>query len=175
MSEQEKEQSITKIGRGMWVVAWGIGMVLLTLFFADLESGWQNPNEQVESRRLDDYSEVVLQRNRYGHYVASGLINNKPVIFLLDTGASHVAVPKNLARELGLPFGREYKTMTANGIGRSYATRIDSLSLGDISFRDVQGGITENMPGEQVLLGMSALKHIEFTQRGDTLILRQYH
>lgn len=173
MSEQE--QSISKMGRGMWYIAWGIGLILLALFFADIEQGWQNPNEEVRSLQAEGYSEVILQRNRYGHYVASGFINNKPVTFLLDTGASHVAVPKNLAREIGLPFGPEYKTMTANGIGRSFATRIESLSLGDISFRDVRGGITDNMPGEQVLLGMSALKQLEFTQRGDTLILRQYH
>lgn len=173
MSEQE--QSISKMGRGMWYIAWGIGLVFLALFFADIEQGWQNPNEEVKSVRANGYSEVILQRNRYGHYVASGFINNKPVTFLLDTGASHVAVPKKVAREIGLPFGPEYKTMTANGIGRSFATRIESLSLGDISFRDVRGGITDNMPGEQVLLGMSALKQLEFTQRGDTLILRQYH
>lgn len=173
MSEQE--QSISKMGRGMWYIAWGIGLVFLALFFADIEQGWQNPNEEVKSVRANGYSEVILQRNRYGHYVASGFINNKPVTFLLDTGASHVAVPKKVAREIGLPFGPEYKIMTANGIGRSFATRIESLSLGDISFRDVRGGITDNMPGEQVLLGMSALKQLEFTQRGDTLILRQYH
>jgi aspartyl protease family protein len=163
------------MGRGMWFLAWGIGLVLLTLFFAEVEYGWENPNQQVESHRFDNYSEVVLKRNRYGHYVASGTINHQPVTFLLDTGASHVAVPQNVARRLGLSKGAEFRTMTANGVGRSYATRIDHLTIGDIVFRDISGGIAENMPGDEVLLGMSVLKRIEFTQRGDTLILRQYH
>ena len=46
--------------------------------------------------------------------------------------------------------------------------------MGDIELRDVQAGIAPGMGIEEVLLGMSFLKHIEFTQRGNTLILRQY-
>jgi aspartyl protease family protein len=169
------EPSLTKMGRGMWFLAWGLVLLLLTLYFADLEQSWQNPNQQLESRRLENYTEVVLKRNRYGHYVTSGTINHRPVTFLLDTGATQVAVPMPLAQQLGLPKGAEFRTMTANGIGRSFATRIEHLTIGDIEFRDIPAGIAENMPGDEVLLGMSVLKHIEFTQRGDTLILRQYH
>ena len=56
----------------------------------------------------------------------------------------------------------------------SYAATLDRVSVGEIELRDVWAGITPTLQTDQVLLGMTFLKHIEFTQRGDTLILRQY-
>jgi aspartyl protease family protein len=50
---------------------------------------------------------------------------------------------------------------------------LDSVSVGDIELRGVRAGITPGLKTDEVLLGMSFLKHIEFTQRGDMLILRQ--
>lgn len=56
---------------------------------------------------------------------------------------------------------------------RAGRTRLDSLQLGDIVLRDVRALVVPGLGGEQVLLGMSALKQLEFTQRGGTLLLRQ--
>jgi aspartyl protease family protein len=93
---------------------------------------------------------------------------------MLDTGATGVAVPAPVAERLGLARGQRYRAQTANGVAVGYATRLDSVSVGEIELRDVQAGITPGLQMDQVLLGMSFLKHIEFTQRGDRLILRQY-
>jgi aspartyl protease family protein len=54
-----------------------------------------------------------------------------------------------------------------------YRTRLDRLQLGDIVLRDVRALVAPGLGDEQVLLGMSALKKLEFTQRGGTLLLRQ--
>ena len=62
---------------------------------------------------------------------------------------------------------------TANGTARGWRTAIDSLQLGDIQLHQVAAIIVPNMDGEHVLLGMSALKKLEFTQRDGTLVLRQ--
>ena len=78
-----------------------------------------------------------------------------------------------VAERLGLRRGRAFSTQTANGISTSYAARLQQVSVGDITLQDVSAGITPGLQTDQVLLGMSFLKHIEFTQRGDTLILRQ--
>jgi len=117
--------------------------------------------------------ELTLQRNRFGHYVASGNINDTPVVFLLDTGASDVSVPENLARQIGLKRGRPMMYQTANGTITVFATRLDKVDLGGIVLRQVRASINPNMQGNEVLLGMSFLKHLEFSQRGNTLVLRQ--
>lgn len=158
----------------MQAIAWLIFMVLLVFFFNDLLGKRENPNQSVATQyHQDGVREVVLQRNRAGHYVASGAINGQPVVFMLDTGATGVAIPASVASRIGIPRGQPFPTRTANGVATSYAAVLDSVSVGDIQLRNVRAGITPGLTSEQVLLGMSFLRHIEFTQRGNTLILRQ--
>ena len=64
---------------------------------------------------------------------------------------------------------------TANGVIETYATRLASVSIGDIGIRDVRASINPYMPGEQILLGMSFLKNLELRQQGDRLTIRQQH
>lgn len=161
------------MGLAMQVLAWVALIVLGVFFFGDLLDKQFNPNQSLQTSYGEGVKEVVLQRNKYGHYVTSGEINGQPVTFLLDTGATGVAIPEELARQLGLRRGRAFATQTANGITTSYAARLENVSVGGISLQNVQAGITPGLQTDQVLLGMSFLKHIEFTQRGDTLILRQ--
>jgi len=68
--------------------AWILALVLLMAYFNYFMEKEQNPNQSVYSR-VDEsgVTEVVLKRNRYGHYVTSGKINGVDVRFLLDTGA----------------------------------------------------------------------------------------
>lgn len=156
---------------GMWIVVLG----LMTLFFQNWQEKQHNPNQRANLISADDGShELVLQRNRYGHYVASGRINQQPVVFLLDTGASDISVPEGLARQIGLTRGPAMQYQTANGMITVYATTLAEVDLGGIVLQQVRASINPNMQGNEVLLGMSFLKHLEFTQRGDTLTLRQY-
>ncbi|MEX5354424.1 TIGR02281 family clan AA aspartic protease, partial [Pseudomonas juntendi] len=62
---------------------------------------------------------------------------------------------------------------TANGRATGWRTRLDRLQLGDIRLSGVAALIVPGMDGDEVLLGMSALKQLEFTQRDGTLVLRQ--
>ena len=153
-----------------WVVLLGLGL----FFFSDLIGKQRNPNQSVQSRYGEDgVREIVLQRNKFGHYVTNGMINGQPVTFMLDTGATGVAVPEAMANRLRLPRGVAFPTQTANGMATSYAVTLDSVSVGSIQLRDIPAGIAPGLHSEEALLGMSFLKHIEFTQAGDTLILRQ--
>ena len=164
-----------RMGTTMQALAWIVFMGLLVAYFSDLLQDRHNPNRTLETRFGDGgVREVVLQRNRAGHYVTSGEINGQPVVFMLDTGATGVAIPDHVARRIGIPRGRPVQTQTANGIATSYAARLDSVSVGGIELNDVAAGITPGLRTEEVLLGMSFLRYIEFSQRGDTLILRQY-
>ena len=159
----------------MMILAWLVFLGLGILFFGDVLEKQFNPNQRLDTQYSKaGMREVVLQRNKFGHYVTSGTINGQPVTFMLDTGATGVAIPEAIARKLDIPRGRPYRTQTANGISTSYAASLDSVAVGEIELRDVQAGIAPGLAMDQILLGMTFLKHIEFTQRGDTLILRQY-
>lgn len=167
------EQHPSKIGKTMVVLAWVCALGVLTLLFNSWLGKQQNPNQQINSRQLADKTrEVILERNRYGHYVATGYINGQEVELLLDTGATTVSIPQTLARKLGLKKGPAIETSTANGNITTYVTALNKVQLGDIVLHNVAAGI--NPYSKHILLGMSFLKQLEFTQRGNQLILKQY-
>lgn len=157
------------LGRGMALAA---SLVLLGLLYAFFDARLQAQNEPNRALMVAPGSELVLKRGRDGHYVFPGTINGQPVKFLLDTGATLVSVPAHLAQRLGLEAGAPMRAVTANGTVTTRATRVDALAFGPFEVRDVPASLNPGMGGEQVLLGMSVLKHLEFTQRGDTLLLR---
>ncbi|MGI9304709.1 MAG: retropepsin-like aspartic protease family protein [Gammaproteobacteria bacterium] len=160
------------IGKAMIYASWALGIGLLTVYFNAWLDQQRNPNQSVQTMIRDGAPEVVLQRNRYGHYYAIGEINGRPVEFLLDTGATDVAVPAGIAERLQLDRGRSISVRTANGTATAYLSRLDSVSLGGITLSNVRANITPGIGGDEVLLGMSFLRHLEFTQRGDQLILK---
>ncbi|OHE61701.1 MAG: aspartyl protease [Thiobacillus sp. GWE1_62_9] len=153
----------------MALVASLLMLGMFYLYFDNSLEARNNPNRQLQ---IAPGSELVLQRSRDGHYVFPGTINGRPVSFLLDTGATLVSVPAHLAGELGLEAGAQQRSITANGTVVTRATRGDALAFGPFDLRGVPASLNPGMAGDQVLLGMSVLKHLEFTQRGDTLILR---
>lgn len=162
-----------RIAKGMVYATWILVLVMLTWGFSLWFDAQRNPNQRVNSAVVDGATQIVLERNRYGHYNVTGRINDQPVEFMLDTGATWVAIPARLADRLGLKRGHQTQVRTANGIAPAYVTDLESVRLGDIEVRDVRAHITPGMEGEEVLLGMSVLKNLEFTQRGNTLTLRQ--
>lgn len=157
----------------MVYVAWILALGLLTWGFSQWFEAQRNPNQRVSSTVVAGGTQIVLERNRQGHYNASGSINGQPVEFLLDTGATLVAVPARLAERLSLVRGHQTQVRTANGTAVVYATRLTSVRLGDIELRDVRAHISSGMDGDEVLLGMSVLKNLEFSQRGNRLTLTQ--
>ena len=153
-------------------MALAASLLMLGMFYLYFDSSLQarnNPNRQLQ---IAPGAELVLKRSHDGHYVFPGAINGQPVTFLLDTGATLVSVPAHLAGELGLKAGAYQQAITANGTVTTRATRLDVLAFGPFRLRGVPASLNPGIRGDQVLLGMSALKHLEFTQRGDTLVLR---
>ena len=154
-------------------LGWIIGVSMLTLMFNKVIDYQENPNQSVNSVTKDAYQELQLQRNRYGHYLFNGQINGHEVTFLVDTGATTTSIPAHLQDTLGLKKGHAFKVQTANGAATAYATRLQSLQLGDMQFEDIRASLNPGMHGDEVLLGMNVLKNLELIQRGDTLILRR--
>jgi aspartyl protease family protein len=165
-------RSVTARGSGLWLmfVVWLAVFGGVYAWFHDWDAAQVNPNPAASMPNAGD--EVTLQRNRSGHYVADGTINGTAVTFMLDTGATQVALPMRTARALGLALGEAVQLRTANGDTVGYRTRLERVRLGPIELRGVAAVATDGMDGEVVLLGMSFLKRVEFAQRGDRLTLR---
>lgn len=113
---------------------------------------------------------VILQQDRSGHYFAEGTINNQPLVFLVDTGATDVAISESAARDLGLKFGPRIRVQTAAGPVGAWVTRVDSVTVGGLRLENVRATITPGL-GNKALLGMSFLKHFSITQQDERLIL----
>ena len=171
---EEENKYPQKLGTKMVVLAWVVFLGLLTLLFGGFLDRQFNPNREVSSRKSSGDVEIVLEQNQRGHYVASALINHVGVDVMLDTGASSVSIPEHLAAGMQLQYGPEMMVATANGDIPVYATRLKEVRLGDIVLHDVRADINPYMEDDYVLLGMSFLRQLEFTQRGKQLILRQY-
>jgi len=173
-STAQSSSSETKgFGIAMLIIAMLMGLGLLTQFFQHALDKQYNPNQTISSSQIsNDYIEISLKRNRAGHYVGTGRINGNKSVFLLDTGATYVAIPEHLSDKLGLKKGRQIHLSTANGRTIGYQTNIAQLTLGNIQLANIQAIITPNL--EEILLGMSVLKQLEFTQRGNKLTIRQY-
>lgn len=164
-----------RIGQGMLIISFVLGLIILSYFFQGQLQRQINPNQNPRMMELDSgIREVVLRQNRQGHYVASGTINDVPVVFLLDTGATDVAIPESVASAAGLERGSASRASTANGTVTVYSTRVTELAIGNIVLEGVNASITPSMGGNTILLGMSALRQIEFSQRGEVLTLRHY-
>ncbi|WP_016955495.1 TIGR02281 family clan AA aspartic protease [Catenovulum agarivorans] len=165
-----------KTGKWMNYAAWIIAFFLLTYWFEGYLNKKENPNQNPSSHYTGQGAiEVELTRNRQGHYVTNGRINSRIVTFLLDTGATHVSIPEHIAQGLGLRYGESFPVGTANGTVTVYSTNIERLEIGDITLTNVRANINPHMQQDSILLGMSALKRIEFSQRGNILTLRQYN
>ena len=175
MSDQDPHAAEQRrLGGWMYIGFWILLLGFMVMFFNRWLEHERNPNQQLALRTGENGVHVVeLKRNRMGHYHVTGSINGHTVEFMLDTGATDIAIPASVAEEIGLQrYGREAFN-TANGVAYGYATRLDQVRVGDITLQDLAASINPNMTDDVVLLGMSFLKRIEFTQRGDTLILRQ--
>lgn len=119
----------------------------------------------------DTSVKVTFNRDRGGNYVGLGMINQKNVKLLADTGASIVVVPERIAKQIGLKSGRPMQFRTAGGLITHYATTLDSLSIGPIQIRDVEAVINPSMQEDFALLGMNVLALLHMTQQDGSLIL----
>lgn len=171
MSDSDSTQ---QLGRYFVWIAWVFVFGLLIFVFQDYLDNQYNPNTSPEySINNEGVAEVVLEQNRQGHYLVNGEINGYSVTFLLDTGATQVSIPEHVARKLNLTLYGQYPVSTANGTVMVRQTKIERLQFGNIVLNNVDAHINPGMQSDEILLGMSALKRVEFSQRGNRLILKE--
>ena len=119
-----------------------------------------------------DRQSTVLAADGRGHFISEGSINGKPVRFVVDTGATVVALPASEAVRLGIDYrkGRPGTTRTAGGVVPVYRVTFDTVKIGGIELHAVDGLVIEQ--GLDIaLLGMSFLSRVEMKNEGQTMTL----
>ena len=122
-------------------------------------------------------SSVTLTADERGHYQTLGQVNGGTVQFLVDTGATSIALPSADARRLGINYlnGQRGFTQTANGRAVAYRITLDTVKVGDITLHAVEAVVLEGDGLKIALLGMSFLNRTEMKRDGQALtLIRRY-
>lgn len=145
------------LGAGLW------------LFF----DWWQARERVALQPYTNSAGELVIPRSPDGHFYISGEVNHEPVEFIVDTGASHVAVSDDIAQAAGLPGGQPITISTANGLRQGRLVRSVPVQAGGLSRNDVSVSTGLLMSDHrQSLLGQSFLRHFDVRIEQDHMLLR---
>ncbi|MBV1910829.1 MAG: TIGR02281 family clan AA aspartic protease [Kangiellaceae bacterium] len=117
---------------------------------------------------------IRIPRDNTGMYRTAGTINGVPVYFLVDTGASQVAMNEATARKVGLQYklyGQKVGVSTAAGRSHAWAVKLKSVSVGGMEIKQVDGMVVKGVGPNEVLLGMSFLRQLKLQDDGQLLKL----
>ncbi len=119
--------------------------------------------------------EIRVSPNRLGQYYVPGQINGQPVSFMVDTGASMVAISQRQAQQLGLPYrqGELGSVVTAQGQTQAYYFYLESVEVGGMRAEYVQAAVIEGDYPVDILLGMSFLSQVRLEHDGSILLLQE--
>jgi aspartyl protease family protein len=116
---------------------------------------------------------ATLYGNNDGHFVGEGYINGSPFRFLVDTGATTVAMSSTEARRLGLNYinGQVGAASTAGGMVKAYRVGLNSVKIGNIVLHQVDAMVLEGDSPSIVLLGMTVLNRVQMERDGLVMTL----
>jgi len=129
----------------------------------ELSSGFAEPERK----------QLSIAKGQGGHYWIAGSINGQSVQFLVDTGATSVAINENQARRLGIDYrvdGRQIVVGTASGTAKAWKVHLNSVKVGAIDVMGVEAVVVEGASPTEALLGMSFLGRVSW--REDQGVLR---
>jgi len=117
---------------------------------------------------------IVLPVSSGGHFMTQGAINGRTVSFMLDTGATSVAMSEADAQRIGLDYtkGQPVRINTANGVAPGYRVRLNSVRIGDVEVFDVDG-IVSQQPMPFILLGNSFISRFSMRRDADQMVLEK--
>lgn len=121
-------------------------------------------------------TEERIARDRMGMYHSQGSINGSALKFLIDTGATLIALNGSQARRLGIDFKKQGKPIpisTASGNTVGYLVTLDRVKVGGIELHNVEASVLDGSEPAEALLGMSFLGRLEMSNEGGVLRLRK--
>ncbi|KTD43715.1 retropepsin-like aspartic protease family protein [Legionella quateirensis] len=160
------DDQYARAGRVMFLLVWIILFAGLFVFFYYYDKS--DSTVYVANR-----SEFILSADKEGHYRIKGSINDFSVEFLVDTGATLVAIPQTIAKQLHITGRYPVTISTANGEVTGSLTRLKQLSFGEFELKDIKAVIIPGADDETVLLGMNVLSQFNMVQEANRLVLKR--
>ena len=122
-------------------------------------------------------AQVRIASSNGGHYRTPGRINGLPVQFMVDTGATSVAMNRFEAERLGIDYraGRPISVNTANGVAQAFVVTLQKVSVGDLELHQVEANVSTSESPSIILLGNSYLRNVDLAVDNGVLVLTSKH
>lgn len=120
---------------------------------------------------------LSIARSNGGHYWAEGAINGRAQQFLVDTGATSIALNESHARRLGIDYrtsGQPIQVSTASGTAKAWRVTLDKVSVGPLQVLGVEAVVLEGASPTEALLGMSFLNRVGWRVENNLLVLQSH-
>jgi len=124
------------------------------------------------------HAETSIARGTGGHYWVAGTINNQNAQFLVDTGATSIAMNEGQARRLGLDYragGTPMMASTASGTAKGWRVTLNSVKLGGVEVLGVEAVVLEGDFPTDILLGMSYLNRVGWREEQGMMYIQAKH
>lgn len=144
--------------------------------FSDGQQKTLNLNQSISHGfKKPDKSKITIYANDYGMFLLKGEINGRPTNFLLDTGATYIAMSSAEADRLGLAYESATRSRinTASEVVPVWNIKLDRVEVGGISVSNVDAVVLEGEKPRNALLGMSFLQHLKLKRNGAAMTLEQ--
>jgi aspartyl protease family protein len=118
-------------------------------------------------------NKIVLPMGSGGHFMANGTVNGRAIQFMVDTGATAVALGVSDAQRLGIDYqkGAPVRMNTANGVAQGWRVKLQSVRIGEVEVYEVDAVVGPNMPF--ALLGNSFLSRFSMNRNSDVMVLER--
>ena len=182
-----KDKAVVKIdGKQRLLSAGQISPEGVTLISADSKQAVIDFNGERQTLTLSrevmsgfakpEFKQVSIRKNNRSEYLVSGSINGRSNLFLVDTGASIVALNSQLAERLGIDYlkhGTKSQVVTAGGVRDSYNVVLDEVEVGGLVARKIAATIVIGPDPRRILLGMSYWQHVNMKESDGIMYLEQ--
>ncbi len=123
--------------------------------------------------KAPDKAIVRIPRGGNNHFFTPGRINNRPVNFMVDTGASAIAMNAQMAQSLGLDYkgGRRVKVDTANGVADGFYVMLNNVAVGTVTVNNVRAIVLDGDSPREILLGNTYLSRVNMKVENEILVL----
>lgn len=138
-----------------------------------VERNYELGRDYSNATSVNTFKRSVIAKGNGGHYWAAGSINGRSIQFMVDTGASIIAMNEEHAKRLGLDYENGVPSVanTASGTAKGWRIHLNEVKVGEIVVLGVEAMVIEGGAPSEPLLGMSFLSRIRFHVDQDALVL----